>query len=39
MAVDACRGSDAPFDEKLHVARNQSGQRFIAARLKTLLDG
>lgn len=39
MAVDACRGSDAPFDEKLHVARNQSGQCFIAARLKTLLDG
>ncbi len=39
MSTDAALGSDAPFDDRLHVARNQPGQRDAAARYRALLAG
>ncbi len=39
MAVDACRASDVPFDDRLHVARNQVGQQAVARRMRELLAG
>lgn len=39
MAIDACRGSVAPLDDRVHVLRNQPGQRRIATALRTLLEG
>lgn len=39
MAIDACRATDAFLDDRLHVARNQPGQRQVAATLRALLDG
>lgn len=39
MAIDACRASVAPLDERIHAARNQLGQSRIAAALSSLLDG
>ncbi len=39
MSVDAVKGSDAPFDDRLHSLRGQPGQRAVAAALRRLLDG
>ncbi len=39
MSVDACRGTDAAFDDRIHVARNQPGQRMVGERLRSLLAG
>ena len=39
MSVDACRATDAFLDDRLHVARNQAGQREVAQRLRELLHG
>ncbi len=38
MAIDACRGSDAPLDARIHEARCQLGQQQVAARLRDLLS-
>ena len=37
MAIDACRGTDASLDERLHSARGQVGQIRVAALLKEQL--
>ncbi len=39
MSVDALKGSDAPFDARLHAVRGQKGQADVAAILRTLMDG
>ncbi len=39
MSVDAARGSDAPFDPRLHQLRGQPGQIDVAAACRRLLDG
>jgi histidine ammonia-lyase len=39
MSADACRGTDAYLDERVHVARCQPGQLEVAARLRALLAG
>jgi histidine ammonia-lyase len=39
MSTDAMKGSDAPFDERIHIARGQKGQIEVAARLRALMDG
>jgi histidine ammonia-lyase len=39
MSVDALKGSDAPFDERIHVLRRQDGQQRVAASLRALLSG
>jgi histidine ammonia-lyase len=38
MAIDACRASVAPLDDRIHVLRNQRGQRDVAAVMSSLLD-
>jgi histidine ammonia-lyase len=39
MSIDAARGTDAFLDSRVHVARNQPGQTYVAARLRELLQG
>jgi len=39
MSIDACRGTDAFLDERIHAARNQPGQQIVAQRLRALLKG
>jgi len=39
MSADACRGTDAYLDERVHVARCQPGQIEVAQRLRALLEG
>jgi histidine ammonia-lyase len=39
LSVDAARGSDAPFDPRIHALRGQPGQIRVAEALRTLLDG
>jgi histidine ammonia-lyase len=39
MSADACRGTDAYLDDRVHEARCQTGQRQVAARLRALLSG
>ncbi len=39
MSVDAMKGTDAPFDERIHIARGQKGQIDVAARLRALMAG
>jgi histidine ammonia-lyase len=39
MSVDAARGSDVPFDERIHEVRGQPGQIAVAAVYRRLLDG
>ncbi len=39
MSVDAARGSDGPFDERIHRVRGQPGQLRVAAALRELLAG
>lgn len=39
MSVDAMKGTDGPFDARIHVARGQKGQIDVAARLRGLMAG
>ncbi len=39
LSVDAARGSDTPFDARIHEARGQPGQIAVAACLRALLAG
>jgi histidine ammonia-lyase len=39
MTVDAAKGSDTPFDDRIHAARGQRGQRAVAARYRGWLAG
>ncbi len=39
ISVDAAKGSDTPFDPRIHAARGQRGQIEIAAILRRLLAG
>jgi histidine ammonia-lyase len=39
MSVDALKGSDAPFDKRIHAIRRQPGQVAVAAELAALLRG
>ena len=39
MATDAIKGSDSPFDDRIHKIRRQKGQRDVAKVLRKLLDG
>jgi histidine ammonia-lyase len=39
LSVDAAKGSDTPFDARIHAARGQHGQIAVAARLRALLAG
>jgi histidine ammonia-lyase len=39
MSVDALKGSDVPFDHRIHALRRQQGQRRVAASLRALLAG
>jgi len=39
MTVDAARGSDGPFDPRIHEVRGQPGQIDVARRYRALLDG
>ena len=39
MSTDACLGSDAPFDPRIHQVRGQLGQIEVAAVLKGLMAG
>ncbi|MFI4868790.1 MAG: histidine ammonia-lyase [Steroidobacterales bacterium] len=39
LSVDALKGSDVPFDDRIHVLRRQDGQRHVAASLRALLSG
>jgi histidine ammonia-lyase len=39
MSVDALKGSDAPFDARIHAARGQVGEEHIAAIYRALLEG
>jgi histidine ammonia-lyase len=39
LTVDAARGSDGPFDARIHDLRGQPGQIDVAAYYRTLLEG
>lgn len=39
LSVDALKGSDAPFDHRIHALRGQPGQIDVAARLRGLMAG
>ncbi len=39
MSVDAARGSDAPFDARIHAVRGQPGQIDVAEAYRRLLEG
>jgi len=39
LSVDAARGSDTPFDARIHAARGQRGQIAVAAQMRALLAG
>lgn len=39
MSVDALKGSDSPFDERIHDARGQPGQIAVAREYRKLLAG
>jgi histidine ammonia-lyase len=39
MSVDAAKGSDAPFDPRIHQVRGQPGQIEVAAQYRALLAG
>lgn len=39
LSVDALKGSDAPFDARIHALRGQPGQIDVAARLRELMAG
>ncbi len=39
LSVDAAKGSDTPFDARIHAARGQPGQIEVAACMRALLSG
>ena len=39
LTVDAAKGSDTPFDDRIHAVRGQRGQREVAARYRGWLAG
>ncbi len=39
LTIDAARGSDGPFDARIHIARGQPGQIECAAAYRSLLTG
>jgi histidine ammonia-lyase len=39
LSTDALKGTDAPFDPRIHEARGHKGQIEVAARLRTLMHG
>ncbi len=39
LSVDACLGSDTPFDERIQALRGSRGQRDVARALRELLEG
>ncbi|MDH3439617.1 MAG: histidine ammonia-lyase, partial [Gammaproteobacteria bacterium] len=39
MSTDAIKGSDGPFDSRIHDIRGHAGQQDVAAMLRCLLDG
>ena len=39
LSVDAARGSDAPFDPRIHALRGHPGQLQVATALRDLLEG
>jgi len=39
LSIDAMKGSDAPFDARIHALRRQPGQVDVAAALRRLLEG
>ena len=39
MSADAIKGSDTPFDERIHEVRGHAGQIAVAALLRQLMDG
>ena len=39
LSIDACRGTDAFLDERVHAARGQDGQSEVARRLRALIAG
>jgi len=39
LSTDAARGSDAPFDPRIHALRRHQGQSDVAATLKSLMQG
>ena len=39
MTVDAAKGSDTPFDDRIHAVRGQRGQRVVATRYRDWLAG
>lgn len=39
LSIDAARGSDTPFDPRIHAARGQQGQIDVASHYLTLLAG
>lgn len=39
LSVDALKGSDAPFDARIHAARGHKGQIDVAAAILSLLNG
>ena len=39
LSVDALKGSDVPFDDRIHALRRQPGQRRVARTLRRLLAG
>ena len=39
MSLDALRGTDVAFDERIHIARPHPGQMKVAARLRQLIQG
>ncbi len=39
LSVDALKGSDAPFDHRIHALRGQPGQIAVAGRLRDLMAG
>jgi histidine ammonia-lyase len=39
MSTDALKGSDAPFDARIHALRGQPGQIAVAAALRALMQG
>ena len=39
MSIDACLGSDTPFDARIHAVRGHAGQAEVAAAYRALLDG
>lgn len=39
LSVDAARGSDIPFDDKIHKIRGHESQRYVASLFRALLEG